>query len=184
MRKIKIAVVFVALLIAVGLRSSTQGQAVSEIPLDFVTRGLAIAPVPLNVQGKDLRLLGFGSYLVNSVGGCVGCHTNPTYTSSGNPFSGQPEQINTANYLAGGARFGPFTSRNLTPDRQTGKPANLDFNQFVQVMRTGADVKRLHPQMGPLLQVMPWPDYSKMTDTSLLAIYTYLSAVPHAEPVQ
>jgi hypothetical protein len=181
MRTIKIVVVFVALMIAVGMRSSTPGQAVSEIPLDWVTRGLAIAPVPLNVQGKDLRLVGLGSYIVNI--SCIGCHTNPTYASGGNPFSGQPERINTANYMAGGARFGPFTSRNLTPDRTTGKPANLDFNQFVQVMRTGVDVKQLHPQMGPLLQVMPWPDFSKMTDTSLLAIYTYLSAIPHAEPV-
>ena len=34
------------------------------------------------------------------------------------------------------------------------------------------------PFNGDLLQVMPWPTYANMTDRDLLAIYTYLSAIP------
>jgi hypothetical protein len=34
------------------------------------------------------------------------------------------------------------------------------------------------PFNGKLLQVMPWPTYANMTDRDLLAIYTYLSAIP------
>jgi hypothetical protein len=32
---------------------------------DKVERGLAIAPVPLNLNGKDRPLVGLGSYIVN-----------------------------------------------------------------------------------------------------------------------
>ena len=146
-----------------------------------VRRGLSIAPVPLNLRGKNRTLVGRGSYLVNAAADCVGCHTEPTYLPGGNPFRGEPERINVANYLAGGAQFGPFRSRNITPDAQ-GNPAGLTLPQFLEVMRTGHDLKNLHPQISPLLQVMPWPAYSKMTDRDLRAIYEYLRSVPHAEP--
>jgi mono/diheme cytochrome c family protein len=153
----------------------------NELPNKIWKRGLAIAPVTLNLAGKDKVLVGEGSYIVNV--GCVDCHTSPAYAPGGNPFFGQPEKINTANYLAGGEVFGPFTSSNITPD-QAGLPAGLTFAQFVEVMRTGKDFKNRHPQFGPVLQVMPWPAYAKLTDDDLQAIYEYLRAIPHAEPAQ
>lgn len=143
-------------------------------------RGLTIAPVALNLDGKSKRLVGEGSYLVNAMG-CVDCHTNPAFAPGGNPFRGEREQINAERYLAGGAQFGPFRSANITPDAQ-GLPAGLTFDQFKEVMRAGRDFKNRHPQLGPLLQVMPWPAFSKMTDDDLEAIYEYLRAIPHAEP--
>ena len=33
-----------------------------------IQRGFEIAPVPLNLNGKDRRLVGLGSYIVNGVG--------------------------------------------------------------------------------------------------------------------
>lgn len=147
-----------------------------------IVRGYEIAPVRLDVRKKDVALVGLGSYLVNAVGACVDCHTNPPYAAGGDPFRGQPKRINAANYLAGGVSFGPFVSRNLTPDAVTGRPANLTFEQFRQVMRTGIDLKQAHPQISPLLQVMPWPVYQEMTDRDVRAMYEYLRAIPHAEP--
>jgi len=41
----------------------------------------------------------------------------------------------------------------------------------------------VHPELSPLLQVMPWPVYQDLTDRDLRAIYEYLRAIPHAEPV-
>src|SRR5690242_2680503 len=38
-------------------------------------KGFQIAPVPLNMQGRDPYLVGYGSYLVNAVGDCNGCHS-------------------------------------------------------------------------------------------------------------
>ncbi len=146
-----------------------------------VRRGLEISPVPTNTRGKNPAKVGLGSYLVNAVGGCNDCHTNPSFVTGGNPFLGQPKIVNAENFLAGGAAFGPFVSRNLTPDRH-GRPAGLSEWQFKEVLRTGRDFKSLHPQISPLLQVMPWPVYQSMTDKDIEAIYEYLSAIPHAEP--
>lgn len=37
--------------------------------------GFSIAPVPLNLKGKDRELVGLGSYWVNAVSDCNFCHT-------------------------------------------------------------------------------------------------------------
>jgi hypothetical protein len=47
----------------------------------LIQQGFAIAPVPLNLSGRNRSLVGLGSYLVNAVGDCNGCHT------SGSPSS-------------------------------------------------------------------------------------------------
>ena len=145
--------------------------------------GFKIAPVPLNLQDKSEVLVGLGSYLVNAVGGCNDCHTNPSFAANGNPFMGQPKKINVAGYLAGGQQFGPgIVSRNLTPEN--GLPAGRTFAQFKQILRTGIDLDKATPQYGPLLQVMPWPDYQSMSNRDILAIYTYLSAIPAITPAE
>jgi hypothetical protein len=146
-----------------------------------IARGFEIAPVRLNLTGKNRQLVGLGSYIVNAQGGCNDCHTNPPFLPGGDPFLGQPTRINAARYLAGGTPFGPFVSRNLTPQRN-GRPANLTFEQFRIVMRTGIDPDREPPHVPSLqrdlLQVMPWPVYRHMRRADLRAIYEYLRAIP------
>lgn len=176
-----------------------------------VIQGFLIAPVPLNMAGKNPELVGLGSYIVNAQGDCNGCHSAgpPTqYTSNGNPYQLIPpfsgaKQINPATYLGGGRNFGPLIpgsasiiSRNLTPDK-TGMPAGgRTLDQFLQIIHTGADLDNLHPQCptgtvaancipapfnGALLQVMSWPTFQNMSDRDLRAIYEYLSAIPCIE---
>jgi cytochrome c553 len=147
-----------------------------------IRRGFAIAPLPLDPTGRNRALVGLGSYYVNAVASCADCHTNfPQYAPGGNPFLGQPKEINLANYLRGGRPFpaadpthveNPIVSRSLLPEN--GLPAGLTLDQFVDVMRNGTDYD--HP--GRLLQVMGWPIFQNMTDRDLVAIYTYLSALP------
>lgn len=134
--------------------------------------GFAIAPVPLDLEGRNREMVGLGSYIVNAQGGCNDCHTNPPYAPGGNPFLGEPKVINAARYLAGGMPFGPVVSANITPDA-TGRPAGLTADEFLELMRTGVD-----PEDGHILQVMPWPIYGNMTDQDLLSVYEYLSAIP------
>ena len=88
-----------------------------------IRQGFSIVPkgIKLNLERKNRALVGLGSYLVNGVGGCNDCHTNPPYAVGGDPFMGQPKQESVATYLGGGNAFGPFLSRNLTPDK-TGRP--------------------------------------------------------------
>jgi hypothetical protein len=138
--------------------------------------GRAIAPVPLDLAGQtrqEKQQVWLGSYIVNAQGGCNDCHTVPSYTADGDPFMGDPEQINTDRYLCGGRPFGPdLASANITPD-ENGLPAGLSRAEFFRLLRTGED-----PDGGGPLQVMPWPVYGKMTRRDLAAVYAYLSAIP------
>lgn len=155
-----------AIAMAMLQASAAQAQEFSQI-----LRGYQIAPVQLNLKGKDWALVYLGSYLVNTTG-CNDCHTWPNWADGHNPYKGEPEQINTARYLAGGRDFGVAVSANITPD-STGKPAGLTWLEFLQVMRTGHD-----PKDGDILQVMPWPLYKWKTDRDLTAMYEYLRAIP------
>ena len=139
-----------------------------------IQRGADVAPVPLDMNGLNPALVREGSYIVNAQGGCNDCHTVPSYAAGGNPFMGQPEVVNAECYLAGGGVFGPFVSRNITP-RENGLPAGRTLAQFKELMHTGKDFRT---DDTPILQVMPWPVYGKMTDRDLRAIYEYLSAIP------
>ncbi len=176
-----------------------------------IEQGLEIAPVPLNLEGKNRALVGLGSYIVNAQGDCNACHNrgpgNNQFLPGGNPYFGQPTKINPATYLGGGRDFGDFPpgsgsahiiSRNLTPDK-TGRPeGGHSFAEFVQIIRTGVDMDHLHPTCPPgvlntgcvpkpfdgdLLQVMPWPVQKNMTDHDLRAIYEYLSAIPCVDTI-
>jgi hypothetical protein len=164
---------------AVGTAAADDGSEASKIRIGF-----DIAPVPLDMERKNPALVGLGSYIVNAQGDCAGCHSDPTFADGGNPHLGQPEAISVATYLSGGSgNFGPFVPRNLTPN-SSGRPAGYALEQFLEVIDTGADLKQRPPHVpgpGPdndLLQVMPWPVYSKMTDREKRAIYEYLTAIP------
>lgn len=158
-----------------------KGPGLSLSEAERIFEGLRLSPVPLNLRGKDIALVGLGSYLVNT-GGCADCHSNPTYAPGGNPFLGEPKKFNSEGYLAGGNTFGPvIKSRNLTPDKD-GLPAGLTWPQFLRVMRTGVDLKKLAPfapsATNDLLQVMPWPVIGQQTTHDLRAMYEYLRAIP------
>ncbi len=192
-RNLMLVIVLAGMILAGKVTLTTNSNAAaqgvpefSQADIERASIGLSITPVQVNAgYGRTRFLVGLGSYLVNGVGGCNDCHTNPGYVEGGDPFRGQPQKINAANFLAGGVKFGPFTSRNNTPDpKKNNLPAGLTLEQFAKVLRTGEDLQKLHPQISPLLQVMPWPVYSKMTDRDIQAIYLYLSAIPHAEPGQ
>jgi hypothetical protein len=192
----------------VSLRSTVHAQnkqtdkAAADSTASKVQRGLDAAPVPLNLDNKDVGLVGLGSYIVNFQSACNDCHSaGPAtqYAPGGNPFFNQPKTPNPAVYLGGGRDFGALipgsasiVSRNLTPDK-TGLPVGgHTFDEFLKIIKTGEDMDHLHlacsgapnanclppPFDGTLLQVMPWPVYQGMSNHELRAIYEYLSAIP------
>src|SRR5262245_37310005 len=112
----------VCLLVVMSPAPAQQGNnGQSEVQIGF-----QIAPVKLDMAGKNPSLVGEGSYYVNSVSDCVGCHTGPK------------------GHLSGGNDFGLAVTRNLTPDK-TGKPAGLTLAQFKEALRIGTDFKNLDP---------------------------------------
>jgi len=171
-----------------------------------LTGGFRISPIPeaqLTFKRGQRASVGRGSYIVNATGGCGGCHSFPEFLAGtpGDPFGPMPPaqtlktitsaNYNTAHYLAGGQCFGPFMARNITPDSDSGLPADLSEADFINMMRTGADLECANDMTDPIcaiepptpvLQVMPWPAYHNVTDRGLKDIYAYLAALPHAEP--
>jgi hypothetical protein len=200
------AVLFTGLLLE---PASAQTQVTDPETITKILKGFQISPVPINMQGKDPDLVGYGSYLVNAVGSCNDCHSagaTTEYVAPGIPYFGQqPTKVNPAVYMGGGNDFGAFPdptgpfphiiSRNLTPD-SSGLPFGGDtLAQFTQIIRTGVDLDHVHPTCtgapdgkcipapfdGNLLQIMPWPILQNMSDFDLQAIYTYVSTIPCLE---
>lgn len=135
-----------------------------------------------------------GAYLV-TVGGCNDCHT-PLKMGPRGPepdmsrmLSGHPEQfvvtaqakLATPEWLAataatGTAHSGPwgvsFTA-NLTPDENTGLGIWTE-EMFIKAIRTGRHMGASREILPP----MPWPNYARMTDDDLKAVYAYLRSIP------
>jgi hypothetical protein len=142
--------------------------------------------ISLELRGRNVALVGLGSYIVNAQGVCADCHSCPTYAPGHNPYGppfgppgGGDGKLNATNYLAGGVPFNPpgVASANLTPATKGGRPEQGNsFAEFEHLMRTG------HESNGDILQVMPWPIYRNMTDRDLRAIYEFLAAIPPAQP--
>lgn len=176
-----------AILSALGLVGVLAGQGLGQAPDKDeakVNMGLAIAPVPLDLHGKNRALVGLGSYIVNAQSDCAGCHsTFPTFAPGGDPYAGEPPVYNPDTYLAGNIEiFGPdLAPRNITPNAN-GDPAGLSLDQFLETIRTGRDLKNRAPHLpsadNDLLQIMPWPAFRQMSDRDLKAIYEYLRAIP------
>ena len=143
--------------------------------------GLRIAPKFINMTGKDPTLVGLGSYIVNAMADCNGCHgSDPAneFPPTNNPYFRKPNNapllFNQATYLNGGQNFGPvgpgivkdpnsplyagpglgpnIIVRNLTPD-YTGYPeGGHDLYSFINIMRTGHDYDSRHPNCGPAVK--------------------------------
>jgi len=165
----------VALATGFGIPSSVQAQeSLSSAEQARIKIGFEIAPVPLNLEGKDANLVGLGSYWVNGVSDCNFCHTsggppNFNFAAGFNPYFGQPKKTDPTTYLAGGTDFGPavppvpgvypppaywlpsgpyvgpdIISRNLTPDKTGRAEGGRTYEEFKEIFRHGTDLDRIH----------------------------------------
>lgn len=234
--KIAGAVVTMVAIVLAGISIKAPRTQASDDDTDSrVQIGFKIAPVPLNLDGKDRAMVGLGSYLVNAIGDCNGCHSSGapplgiyTFVTGKNPYFKQPAKVDPTVYLNGGVNFGtvgtptgpngyagPFIiTRNLTPDKNGRPEGGHTLAEFKQIFRHGTDFDHIHPTCtadqltevqnggtpvciptgpivfdpagdtynnipdGDLLQIMPWPTFSHLTDRDITAIYEYLSAIP------
>jgi mono/diheme cytochrome c family protein len=118
------------------------------------------------VDANADTLLERGSYLVNSVMACDGCHTprQPGGFAMERRFSGGSQTWDTPAYTVKGA--------NITPDRDTGIGA-----------WTHADLKRaltegVRPNGVALAPQMPFVFYKILTERDLDAVATYILSAP------
>jgi hypothetical protein len=154
------AAAFAAILLAAMSNTTPRVKATGDGDDDSgdsrIQQGFAIAPVHLNLDGKNRALVGLGSYIVNATVPCNECHgAGPAvnqFLPTDNPYFGQTSVINPATYLGGGRNFSSpvpgsavIISRNLTPDKNGLPEGGRTFGEFAQIMRTGVDLDHLHP---------------------------------------
>jgi hypothetical protein len=160
---------FAGLIVATSLLTSPSVHADDEHGESDEARikiGLDIAPVHLTYDQHNRKLVGLGSYIVNAVSECNGCHSAGPATQFDGPHNPYlrpgifvpPAAENTHTYLGGGRDFGQvgptiisptipphIVSRNLTPDH-TGLPeGGATFAEFHDTIRHGIDHDHLHP---------------------------------------
>jgi hypothetical protein len=135
--------------------------------------GYEIAPVPLDLRGKNRVLVGLGSYIVNTRAADTTYHDDRDLGSGGDVERDGADAALGARCVAAGHGFVPSESAGLQPACAC-RPADLTFEQFAAAIRAKAapdGARRLLPRM-------PWPQLRKMNDGDLRAVYEYLRAVP------
>ena len=103
--------------------------------------------------GDDAALIKQGEYL-SRLGDCMACHSAP----------GKPAY---AGGLAIESNLGTIYSTNITPDKTRGIGSYSEA-QFADAVRKGVlpDGTRLYP-------AMPYPDYARISDEDIHALYVY-----------
>lgn len=168
---------------------------------------LASAEVPAQTAKEKYELNGYatkeawGEHLV-AIAGCDDCHSpkmmtaqgpvpDPSRRLSGNP-AGEPEAkldrkaieqngygACNANMTAWAGAWGISYAANLTSDASG--IGNWSEENFFRAIREGKYKGQKDGRM--LLPPMPWPNYAKMSDDELSAIFAYLKSVPPVENV-
>jgi hypothetical protein len=173
--------------------SFTDGEVSRTLPAEdsqdalYAQRGLAVQPLAdppglASLSEADKASYGRGSYLVNAVADCNGCHTNPSRNFAPGPTYAK---INSAQFLTGGQVFVVPPGFNALSGYTRSMTANLlgdvhgrlpdTYEQFRQVITTG-QVSR-----GGTTRKLAFPmdgaaaSYAKLVDDDLKAIYTYLN---------
>jgi mono/diheme cytochrome c family protein len=125
----------------------------------------AAALVATGASAQD-ALLERGSYLVNAVMACDGCHTprGPAGLDMNRRFSGGSQVWDEPEYLVRGS--------NITPDRETGI-AGWTANDMKRLLTDG-----MRPSGVPVAHQMPYPFYKILTPRDLDAVAAYALSVP------
>jgi len=110
-----------------------------------------------------------GRYLVESVNGCFGCHTDQDWSKPGAPPVAGREG---SGHIWADQDMPWLIAPNITPDKETGA-GNWSDDALARAIREGIshDGRTLFP-------AMPYPHYRQMSDEDLASIVVYLRSVP------
>ncbi len=120
----------------------------------LIAPALMLGSLALQAHAEDeAQLIKRGEYL-SRLGDCMACHS----------VAGKPDY---AGGLAIESNLGTIYSTNITPDAEHGI-GRYSEQQFSDAVRKGVlpDGSRLYP-------AMPYPDYAKISDADLHALYVY-----------
>lgn len=110
-----------------------------------------------------------GKYLVDSVMGCFGCHTDTDWSKPGAPPTAGREG---SGHVWADQDLPWLVAPNITPDKETGA-GNWSDDTLARAIREGIghDGRALFP-------LMPHPHYREMSDEDLASVIVYVRSVP------
>ena len=114
-------------------------------------------------------MLARGKYLVESVTGCVYCHSELDWKARGYPVKAGTEGSGRS-WADEGIPF--LTAPNITSDPETGGGKWSD-DMYARAIREGIghDGRALFP-------LMPYPNYRQMSDEDLASVVVYIRSLP------
>ncbi|MFN1835092.1 cytochrome c [Balneola sp. MJW-20] len=146
----------------------------SDFPMNFIINTMPAAP-DFSTKPDISDRVAYGKYLVTSAS-CSDCHTP---WDKGEPTPGMA--------FAGGNEFklvtgGTVRTANITPHMQTGIGSWTE-EAFLKRFRAHNDPEFQHFDIaeGSFNTVMPWMNYSKMSDEELKSIFAYLQSLDPVE---
>jgi mono/diheme cytochrome c family protein len=110
-----------------------------------------------------------GKYLVDGVTGCFGCHTDTDWSKPGGPPVAGREG---SGRVWADQNMPWLVAPNITPDRETGIGSWSD-DTLARGIREG-----IGHDGRALFAIMPYPNYSQMSDEDLASVIVYLRSVP------
>ncbi|MHC9056916.1 c-type cytochrome [Pantoea sp. SS70] len=120
----------------------------------LIANAVLLGSFALQAHAEDeAQLIKQGEYL-SRLGDCMACHT----------VSGKGDY---AGGLAIESNLGTIYSTNITPDKEHGI-GNYSEQQFSDAVRKG-----ILPNGSRLYPAMPYPDYAKISDADMHALYVY-----------
>lgn len=140
----------------------------AQFPFSLILNTLPVKGEPSQVPDKSDKVK-YGKYMIN-MAACTHCHTPAE----------KGEYISEMAY-AGGFEFitpnGIVRSANITPDKETGI-GEWTEDTFVDYFKAYGDSAFQPYEVGSGFNtVMPWTQYSKMSEEDLRAIYAYLTSL-------
>jgi hypothetical protein len=151
---------------------------------------------PANTAPDQQAAVARGNYLVEVIG-CGDCHTPKKLGPNGiepdttRTLSGHREDVKVAAAYAPGAAtlwtvatnndftawsgpWGVSFTANLTPDTLTGLRSGVwTEDLFIKALRTGKHMGTARDILPP----MPWPNFARLSDDDLKAIWAYLGTI-------
>jgi hypothetical protein len=149
--------------------SNPQPETELAFPLSFIVKTM---PEPLTAPVETVDPADTTRYgeLLAKVAGCEFCHT---------PVNERMEPLPGMAFAGGHEMEGPFgtvRSANLTP-HATGMGARTR-EEFIGIFKAFAGADNARIEVAPEDNTpMPWPDFARMTEEDLGAIYDYLQTV-------
>jgi len=131
-----------------------------------------VGPPPSFIASTDEHFVARGRYLAEHVTGCIGCHSTLDEEIYARPVVDGTEGVGGQTWLLADGNLGQLTAGNITPFGM----GEWTDGEILHAVSSG-----VHKDGYALFPVMPYPTFSKLTESDAKAIVSYLRTLKPLE---